>query len=48
MGIGIAHSKSGVVMTQRKYVLDILKETGLLDCKPIDTPMDPNLKLLPG
>ena len=28
-----------------KYVLDILKETGLLGSKPIETPMDPNVKL---
>ncbi|RVW69324.1 Retrovirus-related Pol polyprotein from transposon RE1 [Vitis vinifera] len=30
---------------QRKYALDILEETGMLDCKPVDTPMDPNVKL---
>ena len=28
--------------------MDILKEIGLLDCKPVDTPMDPNVKLVPG
>ncbi|RVW89031.1 Retrovirus-related Pol polyprotein from transposon RE2 [Vitis vinifera] len=33
---------------QRKYALDILEETGMLDCKPIDTPMDPNVKLVSG
>ncbi|RVX21542.1 Anaphase-promoting complex subunit 8 [Vitis vinifera] len=33
---------------QRKYALDILEETGMLDCKPVDTPMDPNVKLVPG
>ena len=37
-----------MVMSQRKYVLDILEETNMLDCKPIDTPMDPNVKLVPG
>ena len=35
-------------MSQRKYALDILKETGILECKPVDTPMDPNVKLVPG
>ncbi|RVW90427.1 Retrovirus-related Pol polyprotein from transposon RE2 [Vitis vinifera] len=39
---------SGVVLSQRKYALDILEETGMLDCKPIDTPMDPNVKLVLG
>ncbi|KAF3647154.1 Isoamyl acetate-hydrolyzing esterase 1 -like protein [Capsicum annuum] len=29
-------------------VLDILEETGMMGCRPIDTPMDPNAKLLPG
>ena len=35
-------------MSQKKYVLDILEETGILDYKPIDTPMDSNVKLAPG
>ena len=41
MGIEIAQSKFGVVMNQRKYALEILEETGMLDCKPVDTPIDP-------
>ncbi|RVX19458.1 Retrovirus-related Pol polyprotein from transposon RE2 [Vitis vinifera] len=32
----------------RMYALDILEENGMLDCKPVDTPMDPNVKLVPG
>ena len=48
LGIEIAQSKSGVVMNQRKYALEILGETGMLDCKPLDTPMDPNAKLVLG
>ena len=44
----IAQSSSGVVMSQRKYVFDILEETGMLECKPVDTPMNPNVKLVPG
>ena len=47
MGIEIAQSNSGVVMSQRKYVLDILKETSMLDCKPINTLIDPNVNLVP-
>ena len=46
LGIEVAQSKEGIVISQRKYVLDILKETGMVDCKPIDSPMDPNLKLV--
>ena len=48
LGIKIAQSNYCVVMSQRKYVLDILEETGMLDCKPVDTPMDPNVKLVLG
>ena len=35
-------------MNKRKYALEILEETGILDCKSVDTPMDLNVKLLPG
>ena len=48
LGIEIAQSNSGIVLSQRKYDLDILEETDMLDCKPVDTPMDPNVKLVPG
>ncbi|RVW35980.1 Retrovirus-related Pol polyprotein from transposon RE1 [Vitis vinifera] len=48
LGIEIAQSSSDVVLSQRKYALDILEETGMLDCKPVDTLMDPNVKLIPG
>ncbi|RVW74425.1 Retrovirus-related Pol polyprotein from transposon RE1 [Vitis vinifera] len=37
--------KEGNVVSQRKYILDLLKETGMLGCKPIDTPMDSQKKL---
>ncbi|KAK6120967.1 hypothetical protein DH2020_045294 [Rehmannia glutinosa] len=48
LGIEVAQSKSGIAISQRKYALDILEETGLTDCKPVSTPMDPNVKLLPN
>ncbi|KAL0448989.1 UNVERIFIED_CONTAM: Retrovirus-related Pol polyprotein from transposon RE1 [Sesamum latifolium] len=41
----IARSSKGISVSQRKYVLDLLKETGMTGCKPVDTPMDPNMKL---
>ena len=47
LGIEVAQSNSRVVISQRKYTLDILAVTGMLNCKPMDTPMDPNIKLVP-
>ncbi|XP_060673917.1 uncharacterized mitochondrial protein AtMg00810-like [Ziziphus jujuba] len=41
----IAPSKEGILVSQRKYILDLLNETGMLGCRPIDTPMDPNKKM---
>ena len=37
-----------MVISQRKHTLDILTDTGMLDCKHVDTPMDPNVKLVPS
>ena len=45
LGIEVARSKEGISLSQRKYVLDILEETGLLRSKPVETSMDPNVKL---
>ena len=48
LGIEVAQPNSKVVISQRKYTLDILANTSMLDCKPVDTPMDPNVKFVPG
>ena len=48
LGIEVAQSSSGLVISQRKYALDILEETGMMGFRPIDAPMDLNVKLLPG
>ena len=37
-------SKKGIFVSQRKYVLTLLDETGLPGCKPIKTPFLPNLR----
>ena len=34
-------------MNQRKSVLDILEETDILGSRPVDTPMDPNVRFVP-
>nr|CAN66727.1 hypothetical protein VITISV_041956 [Vitis vinifera] len=45
LGMEVTRSRKGIVVSQRKYILDLLKETGMLGCKPIDTPMDSQKKL---
>ncbi|KAL6326183.1 hypothetical protein AAG906_001058 [Vitis piasezkii] len=41
----VARSREGISISQRKYVLDLLKETSMIGCKPANTPMHPNTKL---
>ena len=43
LGMEFARSKEGIFVNQRKYVLDLLGETGLLGCKAVETPIKPNL-----
>lgn len=34
LGIEVLRSRVGIFISQRKYVLDLLAETGMIDCKP--------------
>jgi transposase InsO family protein len=45
LGIEVSRTQTGIFLSQRKYVLDLLAETGMLNCKPVSTPMEQNLKL---
>ena len=45
LGIEVLRSTKGIFLQQRKYILDILAETGLLECKPADTPIAVNYGL---
>ncbi|CAL8152107.1 unnamed protein product [Prunus armeniaca] len=45
LGIEVARSKIGIFLSQQKYVIDLLTETGMLGCKPADTPIEMNQKL---
>ena len=45
LGIEIARSSKGIILSQRKYVLDLLTETGMLGCRTVATPIDKNQKL---
>ncbi|CAA6671840.1 unnamed protein product [Spirodela intermedia] len=46
LGIKVAHSSKGIFISQRKYITDLLTETGKSVCKPAKKPIDPNQKLL--
>ena len=45
LGVEVMRSKKGILLSQRKYVLDLLTETGKLGAKPCSAPMTPNLQL---
>ena len=45
LGIEIAQSSKGIILSQRKYTLDLLTETGMLGCRSVATPIDKNQKL---
>jgi hypothetical protein len=44
LGIEVARSRQGIVLSQRKYILDLLDETGMLGCRPVAIPIDLNHK----
>ena len=49
LGMEFARSRKGMFVSQRKYVLDLLKETGLMGCKAAENlSIESNLKLQPA
>lgn len=41
LGMEVARTKNSMCISQRKYILDLLNDTGMLGCKPTVTPMEP-------
>ncbi|XP_043698684.1 uncharacterized mitochondrial protein AtMg00810-like [Telopea speciosissima] len=39
LGIEVVKNSRGIVLTQSRYICDLLKRTGMVDCKSIKTPM---------
>lgn len=44
LGFEISRSKTRISINQRKYTLELLDDAGLLGCKSLSVPMEPNLK----
>ncbi|XP_026430319.1 uncharacterized protein LOC113326863 [Papaver somniferum] len=47
LGIEVSHSKQGIFLCQRKYILDILKDAGLTGARTSDFPMEQQLQRKP-
>ena len=45
LGVEVMRSKRGIFLSQRKYELDLLSETGKFVAKPCQSPMAQNLHL---
>ncbi|KAM6555213.1 hypothetical protein CsatB_002232 [Cannabis sativa] len=45
LGFEIAKGKDGLFLSQRKYAIELLEETGYAGSKPAKAPMDPRTKL---
>lgn len=45
LGMQFERSKENFFINQYKYILDLLKETGMTGCKAVDTLIGPNMKL---
>ncbi|XP_024955831.1 uncharacterized mitochondrial protein AtMg00810-like [Citrus sinensis] len=43
-----ARCREGIFVNQKKYVIDFLNEIGMLGCKHVETPIEPNVKLQPA
>ena len=46
LGMEVWQNADGISLGQGKYTIDIMNRFGMMDCKPIATPMASNLKLL--
>jgi hypothetical protein len=45
LSVEVARSKKRVILSQHKYVLDLQSDIGMLDCRPVNTSINPNHKL---
>nr|XP_016441060.1 PREDICTED: uncharacterized mitochondrial protein AtMg00810-like [Nicotiana tabacum] len=48
LGIEVLRSKTGILLNQKKYILELISELGLSGAKPASTPLEANVKLTPA
>lgn len=46
LGSSVTRTSTGLFLSQRQYILDVLARAGMSECKPCSTPVDTNAKLL--
>jgi len=46
LGMHVQHRGTGMFLSQRQYMVDLLERAGMAECKPCTTPVDINPKLL--
>ncbi|XP_022019104.1 uncharacterized mitochondrial protein AtMg00810-like [Helianthus annuus] len=47
LGVEVLRHDSNLLLSQCKYVLDIIHRVGMVDCKPVSSPMSTSHELLP-
>jgi hypothetical protein len=45
LGLQIRQRNQGIFISQIKYIIEMLKRSGMEDCKPVNTPMKTSCKL---
>ena len=45
LGIEVAYSENSIILSQQKYILDLLTDTRFINCQRAKTPLEVNHKL---
>jgi histone deacetylase 1/2 len=45
LGIEVSETWNGIILTQEKYVNDLLRRVNMANCKPVSTPLSTSEKL---
>jgi hypothetical protein len=43
--VSVQHQADGLFFTKHQFALDILEQAGMVDCKPVSTPVDTQAKV---